>query len=272
MLNIIRYFVSLINIILLIFGVLLPTMPISNKAVFISDTSTPSEVFPPESGGPNEYLSCPIYDDIPIGPSWHSITIGVSQLNELAREMGDSQKNSIRVLHEWPGGVTSLNYRGKLVCVQDGIIVAMTISEPFFRNLSDYVAVYGIPDAVTWTPRFNSRIVFWFKQGIAVEAWTGTLNKNDLYWGNISYVIYFPYQEVEGYKTRWPYNATWPEAPNLLGIGDPVPTEQNPFNFEAMIATITAEPSRTPTPTFAPAESQLEVLTATPLTSPTTSP
>jgi hypothetical protein len=31
-----------------------------------------------------------------------------------------------------------------------------------------------------------------------------------------------------------------------------IPNERNPFDFNAMIATITAEPSRTPTPTFIP--------------------
>jgi hypothetical protein len=36
-------------------------------------------------------------------------------------------------------------------------------------------------------------------------------------------------------------------------IYDPPPSdEQNPFDFDSMIAAITAEPSRTPTPTFGP--------------------
>jgi hypothetical protein len=72
-------------------------------------------------------------------------------------------------------------------------------------------------------------------------------------------IIYFPPQSAEGYEGRWPFNLTrtQPFVPS-----DPsIPSEQNPFDFEAMIATITAEPSRTPTPTFDP---QAVEATATP--------
>ena len=60
-------------------------------------------------------------------------------------------------------------------------------------------------------------------------------------------MIHFPAQSSEGFEGRWPFTVTRMEPFNPV---DPsIPNEQNPFDFDAIIATITAEPSRTATPT-----------------------
>jgi hypothetical protein len=115
----------------------------------------------------------------------------------------------------------------------------------------------GEPDIVTWSSVENNRTAFWFEKGIAANVF---VHRGDAAsFGRIGSVIYFPPQSAEGYEGRWPFNLTrtQPFVPS-----DPsIPSEQNPFDFEAMIATITAEPSRTPTPTFDP---QAVEATATP--------
>jgi hypothetical protein len=96
---------------------------------------------------------------------------------------------------------------------------------------------YYIPDAVTWTSSYNKRILFWFEYGIAVQAFAVA---DDSTFGLIDSIIYFPYQEVEGYSTRWPYSETLKYDTTLPDA--PYPTETNPFDFDVFWATITAQP------------------------------
>jgi hypothetical protein len=126
-------------------------------------------------------------------------------------------------------------------------------------HIQDMVASYGVPDIVTWGNSHISRTVFWFEDGIVTLAYI--LEQTDgPDFGEIGLIVYFPYQSDEGFEQRWPYNRTNTENPTGGDVlYDPPPSEaENPFNFEAIVATITAEPSRTPTPTFEP------VATATP--------
>ncbi len=150
-------------------------------------------------------------------------------------------------------------YGGGYVCVQDDIVVTLSSSDtlPYF---ADYIVAHGEPDAITWTPSTYSRVAFWFQKGFAVEILTNTIDRTNPAWSRIISIFYFPYQETEGFEQRWPYNATWPEWAINRATGDVLPTEQNPFNFDAMVATITAQPSRTPTPTLEPRSTE----TATP--------
>lgn len=136
-------------------------------------------------------------------------------------------------------------------------------------NLSDFIVQFGVPDAITWTDNPASRVAFWFEQGIAAVATVIPNNPDyphlESTFGRIEVEIYFPYQEIDGYEDRWPYNQTRQYNPFLswpyTGRDDYGP--ENPFDFAAMIATITAEPSRTATPTFAP-PSSTSTITPTP--------
>jgi hypothetical protein len=117
--------------------------------------------------------------------------------------------------------------------------------------LSDLIVEFGEPDTITWTGNPATRVVFWFEQGFAgvVNILPNEIGYEPTF-GRVITQIYFPYQEAEGYENRWPYNQTRPFNQFLAwpsqGYDEYGP--ENPFDFESMIATITAEPTRTVTP------------------------
>lgn len=235
----------------------------SASRLLLSPSPVPTLFFP-DPLGLGFLFACP--DEIVIGPgpTWQGITIGVTTIQELETIFGEPAEVTIM----YSTTVSSQFVYGDKVggCVQNEIIVTLRRGRQM-PYLADYVAIYGIPDAVTWTPTYDSRVVFWFDEGLAVEVLTATIDRTHPSWGWVSRTFYFPFQEVTGYEQRWPYNATKPEMPNLaFAPGDPVPTEQNPFDFDAMVATITAQPSRTPTPTFTP--HPMQTATPTPVGTP----
>jgi hypothetical protein len=207
------------------------------------------------------------------GPSWGEIRIGSSRVEDLKNYIGTI--GNFDVINEWADYI-SFSRTGSLrddngipsviggcVDVTTRTVTALSISMiTSSLYLQDLAALDGLPDMVTWGSNNISRTVFWFGEGIAASV--NILEQNRmLEYGQISFVVYFPYQQVEGFEGRWPYNRTNSENP--VGgdrVYEPPPSEeQNPFDFEAMVATITAQPSRTPTPTFGPPSS---TSTATP--------
>jgi hypothetical protein len=177
--------------------------------------------------------------EIALGPTWRNMTIGVSTLEEFEAQYGKTNLHYDMQQLDREGYTISL-------CVKKNIITAIKVGSDL-PYLDDYVAIYGAPDAVTYS-QVASRVLFWFEEGIAVDVYINTANPD--YYGLVSFVIYFPYQETEGYKTRWPYNHTFIEG--IFAQDEYVSELQNPFDFDAIMATITAEPSRTPTPTSVP--------------------
>lgn len=226
-------------------------------------TPAPFPTYFPYPLGLTQNFACPDEIVTGSGPTRRGIEVGVSDLDDLVQAMPefyDPERGSREVDREvriiYDNGVSQYIKHGPgYVCVQDDIVVTLGNGD-ILPYLIDYVAVHGEPDVITWAPTYDRRVAFWFEKGFAVEIVTSTTDRTDLSWGRISGAFLFPYQEVEGYEHRWPYNATQPELPVqalwVLGTGEEVPTEQNPFDFDAMIATITAEPSRTPTATPTP--------------------
>lgn len=204
-----------------------------------------------------------------LGPTWNGVTIGKSSVEDLLKQFGVENQDAV----QRPSGALAFRLPISLgvypvdVCVQGATITAMTITmtnvEPVF--LIDFVSEYGIPDAVTYTSNPYSRVIFWFEQGLAVEV---SANVGDLFFGRVGEVALFPYQPVTGYEARWPYNRTWPEWIPSDEFVTTLPDTQNPFDFDAMMVTITAQPSRTPTPTFTPRPSQTATLTPGPTSTP----
>jgi hypothetical protein len=188
------------------------------------------------------------------GPSWENITIGSSTLGELAETLFQrskeyevySEENEVRFSifdrttvrdTDIPTTVT--------VCIIDDIVIALAVAHNLssLPDLNDYIVQYGEPDAVTWSDFETSRVVLWFEEGIVANVGVA-----DSGFGVIT-TVYMPYQSAVGFETKWPYNRTR-TMPPLAGdevFIPPLPTEQNPFNFDAMIATITAEPNFSPT-------------------------
>lgn len=202
------------------------------------------------------------------GPSWMGILIGMSTLDDVEELLLTSDNyvfidddNYVTRFVIWePSPCESHIPSIVRLCLEGDIVQVLAVDCPLAScpYLSDFVVQFGEPDAITWTSNSTSRIAFWFGQGIAAEI---TVIPNEQGYeptfGRVATQIYFPYQRIDGYENRWPYNQTrqfnqflsWPYE----GRDDYGP--ENPFDFNAMIATITAEPSRTPTPTFAPRSS-----------------
>jgi hypothetical protein len=192
------------------------------------------------------------------GPTWGNIHIGTSSLEEL-----EAAVYSLSNLYETQGlrqdrvsyGIWDARRAGQLqipvqitACILDDTVwlldVVTTRVEPPI-NVVDLIAEYGLPTTVTWTDASTDRVVFWFEAGIAATVNAYELEGVSEY-GKVYTIIYFPFQSNEGYETRWPYNVTrtTPSIDIDVVHSPPVPTEQNPFDFEAMLA---ARPTQTPT-------------------------
>lgn len=229
----------------------------------LSRNSPPWDMFPSN-------LLCYEMPEPSGGPTWGDITIGSSTVEDLKTYVSSIYNyNSITQWADYisfSGTEHFLNGSGippligACLDVRTQIVTALRISINRAMYIEDLVAIFGIPDTITWGSSNVSRGSIWFDKGIAASVYI--LEEDDILdYGEIGLIIYFPYQSAEGFETRWPY--TYTNAKNPTGgdvVYDPPPSElQNPFDFEAMIATITAEPTRTPTPTFVP-----RLFTATP--------
>lgn len=186
------------------------------------------------------------------GPNWGEIQIGSSTLSDLDIYVtglsGGYQTDG--VLGNWVNYYMSSASQADEEGVPDQIIACIledtvwllkvTIGDnPLLKiQLSDLITEYGLPDAVTWTEVLQTRVVFWFERGIAAEVGVYESDMETIHnFGNISNLIYFPYQNNQNYETRWPYNITRTTPPPT---GDevlvpPLPTEQNPFDFDSII-------------------------------------
>ncbi len=208
-----------------------------------------------------EYLICEAVPDNP-GPSWHSITIGSSSLDDLQSHLMGLGK--YRIVYKNGSELTIQRYdisweqyRANAstspytlqVCVTDDNTISVLGLPYLFESrltLYDLLAVYGMPDAVTWMARPLSRHVYWLREGVSATIYMGP---EDDFRFVTEAIYYFPYLNIE----EGEFEATWPIKFVRQTVG-PIPSpyeqEQNPFDFDTMIATITIEPS--PTPTFAP--------------------
>lgn len=189
------------------------------------------------------------------GPTWRGITIGLSTLDDLQTLMMELSEN-YSFTDRGPRGVLfSLFTRREALendipvhvtaCIHDNVITALSPLDAATDSpaafLDDWIAELGVPDVLTWTSASTSRVVFWFEHGIAASVLVVEP------FGAIIMPVYFPYQPVEGYMNRWPYNRTRTSPMQHHEAGTPPPSVQNPFDFDVMVATITEVPSHTPT-------------------------
>lgn len=196
-------------------------------------------------------LLCDVQEILGEGSSWNAIKVGTSRSEDLQRYIYSLSKKYKSIttdnidsnlqfyLNDFNEQQLTANPYGIQACVKDGTITAMSIllSSNSKAYLSEYVDMYGIPDAVTWSEYSPvTRIVFWFRKGIAAEIAT----TDDNSFGLVVRITYFPYQDVKNYKVKWPYYWTFsPEHP-LSKIKElhefiHVHGEQNPFNFNYVI-------------------------------------
>jgi hypothetical protein len=215
-------------------------------------------VFPPS-------LFCDQIEGEPsaIGPTWLGITIGESTLTDLENLLAVLSNNywigyevdSVNILlddrelaADSPGRVDFCLYGDRIY------VLGFYYGHSVHPNLFDFLAEYGEPDAVTWSYNPDAtRVVFWFEEGIAAEVVILPDDPDyDPVYGRITHLTLFPYQKVEGYENRWPYNRTHnfnlylPSYEEGMYVEDSIYGPENPFNFEALMATITPVPLATP--------------------------
>jgi hypothetical protein len=199
------------------------------------------------------------------GSSWQGITMGQATLDELTTEITrishdydylDLGDNVSFVIKEREIALTENIPSAFRACIQEGIVTLLSVDtgniEPNLY-LDDMLLKYGFPNVITWSSSSATRLAFWFEAGIVTEVYV----RSGSSYGQIMELIYIPYQSSQDYATRWPYNRTsisWPITDESTSPS--LPTEQNPFNLQGMVVTITAQPSRTPTPTFTPRPSE----------------
>lgn len=206
-------------------------------------------------------LYCEYVEGVAEGPSWGDITIGISNVEDLENyvsSIGHYEIHRYANFIEFVRSETNETSPRINACL-DGetqIVTGLSISLEDKIYIQDLVAKFSIPENITWGNSNISRTIFWPNEGIAALVYILEDSENTDY-GQIGLIVYFPYQTNEEFEEHWPYIYTNLENPRGGDrVYEPPPSEaQNPFDFEVMIATITAQPSRTPTPTFAPPSS-----------------
>jgi hypothetical protein len=206
------------------------------------------------------------------GPSWRGITIGETTLTEIKSMLEEGQsmvefEGMLQFqLRDTSGFKLLINIR---LCAENGVVKVIDIWRAGMAEalyLEDMIAELGEPDTVTYSTNPYNRLAFWFEAGTAAEIF---VSQNAVGY-EITEIYYFSYQSREGYENRWPYNAVLdPESGYFATtLAEGTLHEQNPFDFDEIIAPMTAQPSRTRTPTFTPRPTQ----TATPMPRPTSTP
>jgi hypothetical protein len=191
------------------------------------------------------------------GPSWAGIEIGKTTLSEIKRT--PLKINNREITEEITEMYDETHFRWQLadgqviyvdVCLRDEVVTAAHFSLFSLQEtwrMEDFVALYGLPDAVGYAELW--RIAFWFEYGMALEIATISDDMLDFNKAIGVGLVLFPIQDKAGYETRWPYLYTPKGIPFVSGLSDEYfELPQNPFDFDAMVATITAESWRTRIP------------------------
>lgn len=274
------FFLLIITVVVLL--TLLPTLTnYSFGQDTVTEISTPIE--PLLLGAFPRDLFCSDITEVQLGYSWEQITIGETTLQDVETYLLSLNENYSIWFDEnsasWNFNLDSDFFAddppyipsGVSVCSNENIVTALRLSWSYVLPvdnrlyLTDLMTRYGVPDTITYGTNSPFEVVgFWFSYGISAQISTASNelfepNPLDPLYGVVNEIIYFPFQEIDGFETRWPYDRVVNQNPYLP---EPRGTE-NPFDFEAIVATITAQPSRTPTPTFAPLPSTATA-TATP--------
>lgn len=224
---------------------------------------TGQEATPDPTQIPFPSLDC---DDIQSpfsGPDWHDITIGSSTIDDLLDTVNELsadytvnayptlQQTTFSLLRNIAEEENIPMVIGACTEPERQLVIALVIfppPQPEPLLLTDLVAAHGSPDFVVWGETSRARVAVWLTSGLAASVSVDE-SEQTLPYGAVTRMVYFPYQELDGYEERWPYTHRAEPRPDFVTSTPYLPYETDPFDFDAMIATITAQPSRTPTPT-----------------------
>ena len=201
-----------------------------------------------------------------MGPVWNGIRIGSASVDDL-RDYIDELSSSYTEHYNSSLQTISFNVLRRIAdseeiptlieaCINPDshvvtaiYVTTTTLSEEI--SLRKLVVEYDSPELVMWSTTSNSRIAGWLEEGVAASV---SVDESEQFvpYGAVTLMVYFPYQLLEGYEERWPYTHRASSKADLVTLTPDVPYEINPFDFDAIIATITAQPTRTATPTLTP--------------------
>lgn len=192
------------------------------------------------------------------GPTWQSLTIGSTNLDEFIQYLTSLEATAEMVSSgsdDWL--VYVRNETGQLresydLCFHDGVITTIDIGY-YNRLQEEYVwqtiADWGPPHAVSYTASFYTRALYWFDRGTALTVsvinndvprrmWDGS----DTYaYGRIMGKTFFPYIDPDNYQNTYPFNQANLDL-NALPPQPTVPIVVNPFDFDAILRTVTPKP------------------------------
>lgn len=198
-------------------------------------------------------LQCPETLRISDGPTWRTITIGESSLEDVENVYGirftmedqppwvtDEFVPTFSVLLTSEGAERWKLPQSAHLCMIDGTIMALTLSlgadsEFPDAGIREWLNLYGEPELVTWPATGNDwcwREVVWPQEGLAISVDVSSVLDHPEA-ALVNSVTLFPYAQGKDYLSHWPYtmlNRTPPTSNNVE-----CPVEENPFDFEAML-------------------------------------
>jgi hypothetical protein len=151
---------------------------------------------------------CSDIEGVSPGPEWNTIVVGKSSVEELLstlQQMGNYRKSEVyEDAERWafllqPGDFTQPPWID--ACVRDNRVTALNfhVQQPY--DVYMLFALYSEPDTLADTAEYNTKLFFWFEEGIMAEVWS---EEGDSY-GIVGIIILMPYQSPEGYQQRYPF-------------------------------------------------------------------
>jgi hypothetical protein len=231
--------------------------------VIPDNTPEPTPQQQEEALFPTAPLMCP--EDLPVndGPAWRTIEIGKSTLDDIENIYGvrftlDSQNTTHYKAIFAPAYSILLTSEGAKkwqlpqsvgLCLVEGKIMALSLAvgndDEFPQGwITDWVKTYGVPKLVTWVAMGNTwcwRQVVWPQHGLAASVDVAALASHPGA-ALVNSVTLFPYAEEEDYLSTWPFNSFNRQPPTSVNEDEECPSEENPFDFESMLALPTEKP------------------------------
>jgi len=185
------------------------------------------------------------------GPTWRNITVGESLFMDLEELYGvhftrDRFSDEPFTNRFYVSLTTDAAYERGIagyaeICTVGAQIAALELtvdadSELPASFLSAWVQQYGEPSLVTWGMSGNDwrwRTLVWPEAGIILNVDAGpTINDPTI--GTVNSVTLAPFSNADDFLTEWPYSNLPDQPPTSDSSGDL--EEQNPFDFESMLA------------------------------------
>ncbi len=165
-----------------------------------------------------ESPNCALIDSPVIpGPSWRSLTIGISTYTDLLRELPSATvgwNTYAGNLHLLNSERTPGNPEDWVVveaCFTDAMVLSVLNTDDLDwpSNVDEWVAEYGPPDRVTWTTQYLDRSLIWAEEGLLAVV--------DMIFGDTFEVFLFSPISPHDLDSSWLMRSLPSEMPPSLG-------------------------------------------------------